>query len=37
VRRETAARIVGVVFDPLLDPKDFAIVGQHDRHTTSVH
>jgi hypothetical protein len=37
VRRESAARIVGIVFDPLLDPKDFALVGQHDRHVTSVH
>jgi hypothetical protein len=37
VRRETAARIVGIVFDPLLDPKDFALVGQHNRHITSVH
>lgn len=37
VRREASARIVGIVSDPLLDPKDFALVEQYNRHITSVH
>jgi hypothetical protein len=37
VRREHTARIVGIVFDPLLDPKDFTLVEQVNRHITSVH
>lgn len=37
VRREASARIVGIVFDPLLDPKDFTLVEQRNRHITSVH
>lgn len=37
VRKRTSARIVGVVFDPLLDPKDFELVEQYNRHITSVH
>lgn len=37
VRREASARVVGVVFDPLLDPRDFTLVEQHNRHITSVH
>jgi len=37
VRREQSARIVGIVSDPLLDPKDFTLVEQYNRHITSVH
>ena len=35
--RQRTARIVGIVFDPLLDPIDFTLVEQHNRHITSVH
>jgi hypothetical protein len=37
VRREQSARIVGIISDPLLDPKDFTLVEQYNRHITSVH
>lgn len=37
VRRRTTGRIVGIVHDPLLDPKDFALVEQYNRHITSIH
>lgn len=36
-RRLNQARVVGIVFDPLLDPRDFALVEQHNRHITSIH
>jgi hypothetical protein len=37
VRMQRTGRIVGIVFDPLLDPRDFAVVEQSNRHITSVH
>lgn len=37
VRRQRTGRIVGIVFDPLLDPRDFTLVEQRNRHITSVH
>jgi hypothetical protein len=37
IRRQRTGRIVGIVFDPLLDPIDFAVVEQLNRHITSVH
>jgi hypothetical protein len=37
VREGTTGRVVGVVSDPILDPKDFAVVEQHNRHITSIH
>lgn len=37
VRQLTTGRIVGVVYDPVLDPRDFAMVEQYNRHITSVH
>jgi hypothetical protein len=37
VRRQTSGRIVGIVYDPLLDPIDFVNVEQYNRHITSVH
>lgn len=37
IRKRTSARVVGIVFDPLLDPKDFALVEQRNRHITSIH
>jgi hypothetical protein len=37
VRQQTTGRIVGVVYDPLLDPRDFTVVEQVNRHITSVH
>lgn len=37
VRRRTTGRVVGIVHDPLLDPKDFAVVEQVNRHITSIH
>jgi len=36
-REQPTGRIVGIVFDPLLDPRDFAVVEQFNRHITSVH
>lgn len=36
-RRRMTGRVVGIVHDPLLDPKDFAVVEQHNRHITSIH
>jgi hypothetical protein len=37
VREQRTGRIVGIVFDPLLDPVDFTVVEQMNRHITSVH
>lgn len=37
VRRRTTGRVVGIIHDPLLDPKDFAVVEQVNRHITSIH
>ena len=37
VRRQRTGRIVGIVFDPLLDPRDFTLVEHFNRHITSVH
>jgi hypothetical protein len=37
VRQQGSGRIVGVVYDPLLDARDFAVVEQFNRHITSVH
>ncbi len=37
VRRQQTGRIVGICFDPILDPKDFTLVEQRNRHITSVH
>lgn len=37
VRKQKTGRIVGVVYDPLLDPRDFTEVEQFNRHITSVH
>lgn len=37
VRQQATGRIVGLVFDPLLDARDFAVVEQSNRHITSVH
>ncbi len=37
VRKQRTGRIVGLVFDPLLDPLDFDAVEQINRHITSVH
>jgi hypothetical protein len=37
VRRRKTGRVVGMVYDPLLDPRDFSVVGQFNRHITSVH
>lgn len=37
LREQTTGRIVGIVYDPLLDPKDFLVVEQFNRHITSVH
>jgi hypothetical protein len=37
VRQQSTGRIVGLVFDPLLDARDFAVVEQFNRHITSVH
>lgn len=37
VRMEQTGRVVGLVFDPLLDPRDFDVVEQFNRHITSVH
>lgn len=37
VRKQTSGRIVGIVYDPLLDPIDFTNVEQYNRHITSVH
>lgn len=37
VRRRETARVVGILFDPLLDPKDFTLVEQRNRHITSIH
>jgi hypothetical protein len=37
VRQQPTGRIVGLVFDPLLDGRDFALVEQVNRHITSVH
>ncbi len=36
-RRQTSARVVGIVYDPLLDPRDFTLVVQVNRHITSIH
>lgn len=35
VRERSTGRIVGLVFDPLLDPRDFEVVPQFNRHITS--
>ena len=37
LREQKTGRIVGIVYDPLLDPKDFLVVEQFNRHITSVH
>lgn len=37
VRQRKSGRVVGIVYDPLLDPRGFSVVGQYDRHITSVH
>ena len=37
VRQQQTGRVVGIVYDPLLDPRDFAVVEQFNRHITSVH
>jgi hypothetical protein len=37
LRMRQSGRIVGIVFDPLLDPIDFTLVEQYNRHITSVH
>lgn len=37
VRKKESARVFGIVFDPLLDPKDFQLVEQRNRHITSIH
>ncbi len=37
VRLRKSGRVVGIVYDPLLDPRGFTVVGQYDRHITSVH
>ncbi|MDT8898211.1 hypothetical protein QYE77_08015 [Thermanaerothrix sp. 4228-RoL] len=37
VRQRKSGRVVGIVYDPLLDPRGFTVVGQYDRHITSVH
>ncbi len=37
VRQRKSGRVVGMVYDPLLDPRGFEVVGQFDRHITSVH
>jgi hypothetical protein len=37
VRTQNTGRIVGVIHDPLLDPRDFDVVEQFNRHITSVH
>jgi hypothetical protein len=37
VRMRRTGRIVGICYDPLLDPRDFVLVEQYNRHITSVH
>lgn len=37
VRHRTTGRVVGICFDPLLDPIDFTVVEQVNRHITSIH
>lgn len=37
VRSQHTGRIVGICFDPLLDPKNFTLVEHYNRHITSVH
>ncbi len=37
VRKKNSARVVGIVFDPIQDPKDFILVEQVNRHITSIH
>lgn len=37
IRKKDSARVVGVCYDPILDPKDFTLVEQNNRHITSVH
>ena len=37
VRERKTGRIVGIVFDPMLDPRDLTVVEQMNRHITSVH
>ncbi len=37
IRTRATGRVVGIVYDPLLDPKDFAVVEQYNRHITSIH
>jgi hypothetical protein len=37
VRMRRTGRIVGICYDPLLDPKNFILVEQYNRHITSVH
>jgi hypothetical protein len=37
VRQQQTGRIVGLVFDPLLDPHGLTVVEQFNRHVTSVH
>jgi hypothetical protein len=37
LREQRTGRIVGLVYDPLLDPIDFTMVEQYNRHITSVH
>lgn len=37
MRTLITGRIVGIVYDPLLDPIDFQVVEQYNRHITSIH
>ena len=37
VRERRTGRVVGLVFDPLLDPRDFEVAPRSNRHITSVH
>lgn len=37
MRQRKTGRIVGMVYDPLLDPRGFLVVEQSNRHITSVH
>jgi hypothetical protein len=37
VRQGRTGRVVGLVYDPLLDARGFAVVEQYNRHITSIH
>lgn len=37
IRERQTGRVVGLVYDPLLDPRGFDVVEQSNRHITSVH